>query len=148
MPIKKSYLFDPDILAILFDARPATQVPFLRKAINVWNESNFNGESIAKFVVGTIKKILSSGDAASSDAKDNWISVAKQYVTDKTLFEPLSSLGYHSYNEAYKYEHLGTQYINKKEAIDFLKINEIIYNLAETFNNADEISKLRMHLAF
>lgn len=153
MPIKKSYLFDPDILAILFDARPATQVPFLRKAINIWNESKFNGESIAKFVTGTIKKILSSGDAASSDAKDNWISVAKQYVTDETLFEPLSSLGYHSYNEAYMYEHSGLQYINKKEAIkeeaiNFLKINDIISNLAESFNNADEISKLKMHLAF
>lgn len=98
MPIKKSYLFDPDILAILFDARPATQVPFLRKAINVWNDRKFNGESIAKFVTGTIKKILNSGDAVSADAKDNWISVAKQYLTDETLFEPLSSLGYHSKN--------------------------------------------------
>lgn len=153
MLIKKSYLFDPDILAILFDARPATQVPFLRKAINVWNERKFKGESIAKFVTGTIKKILSSGDAASPDAKDNWISVAKRYVTDENLFEPLSSLGYHSINDAYTYEYFGTKYINKKEvikdeAIDFLKINDIMSNLAESFNNADELSKLKMHLAF
>lgn len=153
MPIKKSYLFDPDILAILFDARPATQVPFLRKAINVWNDRKFNGESIAKFVTGTIKKILNSGDAASPDAKDNWISVAKQYVTDETLFEPLSSLGYHSKNDSYTYENFGKQYINQKaaltdEAIEFLKINDIMASLAESFNNADEISKLKMHLEF
>ncbi|MGQ2284469.1 ATP-binding protein [Leuconostoc pseudomesenteroides] len=153
MPIKKSYLFDPDILAILFDARPATQVPFLRKSINTWNESNFNGESIAKFVIGTIKKILRSGDAASPDAKDNWISVAKQYITDDTLLEPLSSLGYISKTDAYTYELAGSQYINKKEAlkddaIEFLRINDIMSNIAETFNNADEISKLKMHLSF
>jgi hypothetical protein len=34
IPIKSAYIFDADILAILFDARPATQVPFLRKAMN------------------------------------------------------------------------------------------------------------------
>src|SRR5699024_11847989 len=32
LPIKRDYLFDADILAILFDARPATQLPFLRNA--------------------------------------------------------------------------------------------------------------------
>ena len=33
-PVTKEYLFDPDVLALLLDARPATQVPFLRTAIN------------------------------------------------------------------------------------------------------------------
>lgn len=79
-PIKDEYLFNTDILSILFDARPATQVPFLRKAINVWNDSKFNGETFAKFVVGTIKKILTTGEDASSDAKDNWIQVAKKEI--------------------------------------------------------------------
>jgi len=35
VPIKKEYLFDADILSILFDARPATQVPFLRNSMKV-----------------------------------------------------------------------------------------------------------------
>ena len=38
LPVKKEYLFNADILSILFDARSATQVPFLRRAINLWNE--------------------------------------------------------------------------------------------------------------
>lgn len=32
--IKSNYLFDADILSILFDARPATQVPFLKKSVS------------------------------------------------------------------------------------------------------------------
>ncbi len=153
LPIKKEYLFNADILAILFDARAATQVPFLRKAVNIWEEKNFDGDSIARFVIGTIKKILTSGDAASSDAKDNWIITATQYVEKKNLFENLSSLDYHSQNKAYMYQNGGTQYINEKAAIEvaaveFLKLEEIAAEIAGYFNHTDEISKLKMHLEF
>lgn len=153
LPIKKEYLFNADILAILFDARAATQVPFLRKAINLWNENKFNGKSIARFVVGTIKKILTSGDAASSDAKDNWIEVAKQYVKND-LFEELNKLNYHSQNKAYMYiEDNSTKYINEKSELDpnalkFLKIDKIEREIAAFFEKADEIERLKMHLKF
>ena len=54
IPITSDYLFDPDILSILFGATIATQVPFLRKALNTWEEKKFNGTSIAKFVVRSL----------------------------------------------------------------------------------------------
>lgn len=54
LPITSDYLFDPDILSILFGATSATQVPFLRKSLKIWNERHFNGKSIAHFVVGTL----------------------------------------------------------------------------------------------
>lgn len=38
IPVKKEYLFDADILSILFDARSATQVPFLRSAVREFME--------------------------------------------------------------------------------------------------------------
>lgn len=153
LPIKKEYLFNADILAILFDARVATQVPFLRKAIQSWNEKNFDGNGIAQYVVGTIKAILSTGESASSEAKDNWISVAKKYVEKESLFGNLSSLNYNSQNKSYNYLNGDKQYINDKEpikqnAIDFLKLEAISNELAVYFNSADEISKLKMHLEF
>lgn len=153
LPIKKEYLFNADILAILFDARAATQVPFLRKAIKLWNEKQCNGFSIARFVVGTIKKILTSGDAASSDAKDNWLSVAKQYVRDNSIFENLESLEYHSQSKAYMYYNPEKKYIDEKSvlsqnAIAFLKLDKITLEIADFFENADEITKLKMHLEF
>ncbi|ECJ9747335.1 ATP-binding protein [Listeria monocytogenes] len=153
LPIKKEYLFNADILAILFDARVATQVPFLRKAIQSWNKNIFDGNGIARYVVGTIKRILATGESASSDAKDNWISVAKQYVENESLFENLSSLNYNSKNGAYTYLNGKMQFINDKEqikqsAIDYLQLDEISNELAVYFNSADEISKLKMHLEF
>ncbi|WP_271002002.1 ATP-binding protein [Listeria seeligeri] len=149
-PIKKDYLFNADILAILFDAKAATQVPFLRKAINLWNERDFDGNEFARFVVGTIRKILTTGNEASSDAKDNWISVAKQYVTNVNIFENLSSLDYNSHHQCYI---LSDGYINVKSEISsevytHLKLDEIISELAKHFNEANEISKLKMHLEF
>ena len=154
IPIKKEYLFNADILSILFDARAATQVPFLRKSIQLWNERNFNGTSIAKFVVGTIKKILTSGDAASADAKDNWIAVAKKYIDDNFLFEALSGLDYNSYTKGYMYyKDKDTEYINEKSSIkqnqlEYLKIDQIENGLASYFDSADEITKLKFHLEF
>lgn len=151
LPVKKKYLFDADILSILFDARPATQVPFLRRAINLWNEQNFDGSKISKFVVGTIKKILTSGDAANSDAKDNWISVAKTYVSNDNLFDNLESLIYNSQHKSYKYQ--GDQYINDKSevsfsAINYLKLSEISQELTASFNSISQINKLKFHLEF
>lgn len=153
IPIKKEYLFNADILSILFDARAATQVPFLRKALKLWNERDFDGDSLARFVVGTIKTILTSGDAASSEAKDNWITVAKNFVSDSEIFDNLASLNYHSQRKAYMYPNMGMQYINEKSTlkecdIDFLKLDKIIEQLAEHFNETDEINKLKMYLEF
>lgn len=156
IPIKKEYLFNADILSILFDARAATQVPFLRKSIQLWNERDFNGTSIAKFVVGTIKKFLTSGDAAGADAKDNWIAVAKKYIDDNSLFEALSGLGYNSSTNAYTYnnEHTGAMmYINEKSSIEqyhlqYLKMDQIERGLASYFDSADESTKLKFHLEF
>lgn len=154
LPVKKEYLFDADILAILFDARPATQIPFLRKAINLWNDSKFNEDEFARFVVGIIKRILISGDAASSDAKDNWIDVARKTTEDLCIFNELNSLDYHSQNKAYMYVQNGEkEYINEKsdisdKAVSDLKINQIEELIASYFDNASEISKLKIHLEF
>lgn len=151
LPVKKKYLFDADILSILFDARPATQVPFLRRAMKLWDENKFDGKKISNFVIGTIKKVLTSGDAANSDAKDNWISVAKKFISDESLFENLLSLTYHSQQKSYIYE--VKNYINDKskisdDAIEYLKLDEICEELTSSFNKSSEINKLKFHLEF
>lgn len=155
LPMKEEYLFDADILAILFDARAATQVPFLRKALKLWKERNFDGDSFAKFVVGTIKKILVTGDSTSSDAKDNWISVAKKYVKNEAIFENLLSLEYLNSTNAYRYKnHLNNfEYINEKSQLapsaeNFLQISQLTNSIAESFNSSNKIYRLKMYLEF
>lgn len=155
LPITSDYLFDPDILSILFGATTATQVPFLRKSLKIWNERQFNGESIAHFVVGTLKRILTTGNSASLDSKDNWISIAEKYI-DNDLFDVLKSNLHYNYNtEAYYTVVNGTNnyIINPNTPITdfelkYLKIDEIERDLKLKFDSLSEFDKLKFHLDF
>ncbi|HEE9035377.1 ATP-binding protein [Bacillus thuringiensis] len=97
LPVKRKYLFDADILSILFDARPATQVPFLRSAIAKFNEklleTNF---CFGLYATGTLKKILTSGNSTNQDSLQDWIDTAKKYLLDKSLFSKLDQIKQHS----------------------------------------------------
>lgn len=155
LPITSDYLFDPDILSILFGATSATQVPFLRKSLKIWNERQFNGESISHFVVGTLKRILTTGNSASLDSKDNWITIAEKYI-DNDLFDVLKSNLHYNYNtEAYYTVVNGNNnyIINPNTPIDdfeikYLKIDEIERNLKFKFDSLSEFDKLKFHLDF
>ena len=155
IPITEDYLFDPDILSILFGASSATQVPFLRKAIKEWNEKEHTGEVIAKFVVGTLKKILTTGDAALSDSRDNWIKVAKSYISKENwmIFNQVSSLTYNSTLKSYYTQGEERDYFNDKSDLTEqgekkLQIDEIRQKLAESFDYLDLIDKLKFFLDF
>ena len=155
IPITSDYLFDPDILSILFGATIATQVPFLRKALNTWEEKKFNGTSIAKFVVGTLKKILTSGDSVNSEAKENWITVARDYLqtTEFNLLDNLRSLNFHSSEKYYFSGPPANVFINDKSEIDnnaliYLCIPALTNALENSFNQLSMIDKLKFHLEF
>ena len=155
IPITSDYLFDPDILSILFGATIATQVPFLRKALNTWEEKKFNGTSIAKFVVGTLKKILTSGDSVNSEAKENWITVARDYLqtTEFNLLDNLRSLNFHSSEKYYFSGPPANVFINEKSEIDnnaliYLCIPDLTNALENSFNQLSMIDKLKFHLEF
>lgn len=155
LPITSDYLFDPDILSILFGATSATQVPFLRKSLKIWNERQFDGESIAHFVVGTLKKILTTGNSASLDSKDNWISISEKYI-DNDLFDVLRSNLYYNYNTESYYTVVNgvNKYIINPNTpipdseIKYLKIDEIEEALKEKFNLLSEFDKLKFHFDF
>jgi len=155
LPITSDYLFDPDILSILFGATSATQVPFLRKSLKIWNERQFDGESIARFVVGTLKRILTTGNSASLDSKDNWISISEKYI-DNDLFDVLRSNLYYNYNTESYYTVVNgiNKYIINPNTpildseIKYLKIDEIEEALKEKFNLLSEFDKLKFHFDF
>lgn len=155
IPITSDYLFDPDILSILFGATIATQVPFLRKALNIWEEKKYNGASIAKFVVGTLKKILTSGDSVNSEAKENWITVARDYLqtTEFYLLDNLISLNFHSSDKYYFSGPPANVFINEKseinnQALAYLCIPGLTNALENSFNQLSMIDKLKFHLEF
>lgn len=155
LPITSDYLFDPDILSILFGATSATQVPFLRKSLKIWNERHFNGKSIAHFVVGTLKRVLTTGNSASLDSKDNWISVAEKHV-DSNLLSVLKSNLYYNYNKESYYTKVNAanKYIINPntpiadDQINYLKIDKIELALGNAFELLSEIDRLKFHLEF
>ena len=53
IPVTKEYLFDADILSILFDAKPATQIPFLRNALRKYKRID-TPEKFAKLECGLL----------------------------------------------------------------------------------------------
>ena len=89
LPIKKSYLFDPDILAILFDARPATQIPFLRNALRVFHDRCKDEDEFANLEIGLLEKIIVGSKTVSGDALDNWIKAAETLALDDDDLEGL-----------------------------------------------------------
>lgn len=89
IPIKKSYMFDPEILAILFDARPATQVPFLRNALRTYNEKITDAKDFSSMEVGLLEAIIKGSKGVSVDALDNWIKAAETIGLDNQTLEGL-----------------------------------------------------------
>ena len=155
IPITSDYLFDPDILSILFGATIATQVPFVRKALKIWEENKLDGTSIARFVVGTLKKILTTGNSASLVSKDNWTSIAEKYINSDLFTVLKSNLYYNSARESYFTKRNGEAcyIINANTPIEnyeihYLRINEIEEALCNKFDALPEIDKLKFHLEF
>lgn len=90
--ITKDYLFDPDVLSILFDAKPATQVPFLRHALQQFKLEVSDGKSFANLEIRLISSILKGMKQVASDAKDNWIQAGKNIGIDGDYFRGLEAL--------------------------------------------------------
>ncbi|WP_214746099.1 ATP-binding protein [Exiguobacterium sp. s189] len=153
LPIKKDYLFDPDILAILFDARPATQVPFLRKALKMFNDNIDDGASFAKMEIGLLKRIIKDSKSVEGDSLNNWISSAKKLGIEKTHFSGL--VGNFSKNE---YGNLKMMSKNKitilengqitPQGIQELKIDDLQIELERQYDKGTYIQKLNYFLQF
>ena len=159
LPIKEEYILDSEILSILFDARPATQVPFLRQALKLYKEVTSRNEfNFGKFVTGTLKKILTSGNSIPQDSLDNWIETAKKYSENNDdTFSEIDKIQFNSSKNSYYYKSEDIiVYFNSgsKDSIPYsnlekINLNRIIEILNEKFNESQNlIDRLLMFLDF
>ena len=153
IPITSDYLFDPDILSILFGATIATQVPFLRKALNIWEDKKYNGASIAKFVVGTLKKILTSGDSVNSEAKENWITVARDYLQTTEFYLPgLTNALENSFNQLSMIDklkfHLEFQRVHQSawKSTNIEHINPLFHRIENALNSLKKVVEVKENI--
>ena len=158
LPIKEEYILDPEILSILFDARPATQVPFLRQALKLYKEvtsrSKFN---FGNFVTGTLRKILTSGNSIPQDSLDNWIETAKKYSDNNDdIFSEIEKIQFNSSKNSYYYKCEEFIYFNSgskdsipDSSLEKIKLNRIIEKLNEKFTESQNlIDRLLIFLDF
>lgn len=150
LKVKKEYLFDPDILSILFDARPATQVPFLRTAIKKFKEIK-NAEQFAKLEVGLLEKLITGHRSVTSDSIDNWCQAANLIGIDEDLLENIKLHFYLPYGQL-EIRNNGTSIVEgeqiTEEGREALKLDRIKNELESKYDKTNEINKLRYFLEF
>lgn len=152
IPIKKDYLFDADILSILFDARPATQVPFLRNALKIFNKDIKDEIVFADIEIGLLKRIIQEHRNVSADSLNNWVYAAKALGVDETLLQSLTLHFSIDYGNL-KVKTEDNQSILDGEQISdtglkVLKIFEIRNQLANKYKDLAPIRKLKCFLEF
>lgn len=153
LPVKEDYLFDADILAILFDARPATQVPFIRVALRTYKEKIKDADSFASIEIGLLMSIIKGTKSVAGDALDNWIVAAEDIgvksevlrgLEDSSVKNSYGNLEIRSKKRTMILEDGQITVEGKKE----LKINDIEHELKNIFNGASPIQKLNYFLQF
>ncbi|MEC5425544.1 ATP-binding protein [Virgibacillus sp. C22-A2] len=153
LPVKKDYLFDADILAILFDARPATQVPFLRTALKTYKEKVQDAESFAKLEIGLLISIIRGTKSVAGDALDNWISAAESLGVEKGYFQGLEDnlIKNHFGNLEIK-SATGIMILENgqitQQGKEELKLDDLKRELSALFNSATPIQSLNYFLQF
>lgn len=164
IPISKEYLYDPEILSILFDARPATQVPFLRKSINKYNEimkdsGSYGDLKYGKYIFGTLKQILVSRRSANDNAFDNWVETYKKYCDlaglgqNLNFYNNLISIKPRG-NDSYSIENTATgvdNFFNSGGSSESVKLefeDDVVYSLRNILSKIDDIQKIAMILDF
>ena len=85
IPITKDYFLDPEFLSLLFSARKATQVPFLKNAIRKYKEIK-NENDFGSMELGLLRKILKTLSKVGKSILEEWVSIAQEMGIIKNAF--------------------------------------------------------------
>lgn len=155
IPILKKYLLNADILAILFDAKPGTQVPFLRNALRTYNEGICDSaEQFAKLEIGLLRSILLKYKSVNATSLDDWIDVCEKMKCAPEYLDNLKSLKHYSHygNQIAEESETGIKIIENEQLTsygeEYLKLQALEQELRELFNAATDFQKLAYFLDF
>ena len=152
LDILSNYLFDADILSLLFDARPATQVPFLKKAISQFSRIK-DENHFAHFEIGLLKSILKTLKGANNiEHIESWILAAKNNGVEESLLEKLISMGSKVHFGSSKVTIEGITIIEDgifhDQGIEYLRLDEIKNKLSENYSRVTKLKRFLMFLEF
>ncbi len=151
IPINDEYIFDPEILSMLFDARPATQVPFINSTLKSYNEKQGDWDGYARFIIGTLLNLLITRDTSRGDALSEWINLYKKFIdTEKCDLDYIGAGPNDSYR-IYNTQTCDWKYFNRNDSIEIHReyIYNVIFNdLSEALSNSDPIRRIRYIIKF
>lgn len=153
LPISKDYLLDADILSILFDARPATQVPFLRSAIQTYRKKIKTSSDFASMEIGLLVSILESFKTTGYEAINNWILACENIGVNIENLNNIKDIANKSeFGNLCLKTPIGEDIITNGKLNDsgknYLEIQKIQEQLGELFKNCNEIKRLKSFLEF
>lgn len=151
IPINDEYIFDSEILSMLFDARPATQVPFINSTLKFYNEKQGDWDGYARFIIGTLLELLITRDTSRGDALSEWIELYKELIgVDKCILDRIKT----SAERNYKIENDQggvMRYFNRNDTREMHReyIHGIILNdLSGAFLKLDPIMRMSYIIKF
>lgn len=125
-PIQVDYFFNEEILSILFQATQQTQKPFLHRVINSMNKYGTGSESLAKWTISLIVKIVTS--EPNRDILNRIINVLEKFFPNlKRYLKALRRLEVHSRGPCF-YLKIEKEFFNGSmddDKSDMLNINSI-----------------------
>ena len=92
IPITKDYFLDPEFLSLLFSARKATQVPFLKNAIRKYKEIK-NEVDFGRLEIGLLRTILEELSKVGKSILEEWVSIAQDMGIKSAFLEQLQNVG-------------------------------------------------------
>lgn len=133
-------------------------MPFLVHSIPLFREKIEDKKfDFGKFVVGTLKKILTTGNAANQDSLQDWLDTAKKYIGNDDHFSELDQIQYNSVNQNFFISYQNKKiYFNSgaEKVVDDVIWDEIkIFDISSKLSNywkglTNPIKQLRIFLDF
>ncbi len=148
IPVVRKYFFDPDILSILFSARPATQVPFLRSTVKSFLDIE-TADKFAQLEIGLLSKLIKDFKIVGFENLDAWFKVAEKYNVDTTFFDLIKNGMERDFQQLTVIIN-GETIINQGTIVntDATKIKRTEISLKTVYSNSDEFTKFMMFMDF
>lgn len=148
IPVVREYFFDPDILSILFSARPATQVPFLHTAIQKFLDTE-TADEFSQLEIGLLKSLIHDFKTVGFENLDAWFKVAEKNGINSPFFKLIRDEMKRDYQQlSLLLKKQG--YINQGGILDagHLEIEKIRIQLKDVYDNSDELTRFMMFMDF
>lgn len=148
IPVTKEYLFDADILSILFDAKPATQIPFLRNALHKYKRID-TPEKFAKLECGLLKTLFRDFRNIEVRSIEDWVQNSLNIGVKSDFLLKIPSM-LKSYYSNLVMNDEGKKIFDNLQLTEYGKgeWKQLESDMADAYNELSELRKLKFFLEF